>query len=121
MDNSLEVKFRCWIHSSSGSVGPEISVFCGAGSSFLWITGLTGMGQHEQTMELSLCLKVHHQAPLFTDAHARGVERTYMSRVHKSGNTGDQGLIICSISSKFEFRYVSSLSILAKDGDQNFE
>lgn len=72
------------------------------------------MGQHKQAVELSLRLEVHDQAALFADAHAGGIERTYMGRAHKSGNTGDLGLLMCRISSKFEFRFVSSLSVLAK-------
>lgn len=72
------------------------------------------MGEYKQAMELSLRLEVHDQAPLFADAHAGGIERTYMGRVRKNGNMGDLGLLMGRISSKFEVRTVSSLNILAK-------
>ena len=87
---------------------------CCVGSGSLRVMGLTGMWQHKQAMELSLCLEVHNQTPLFTDAHASWVERTYDGMGHKSGNVGDQGLLMSGVSSKTKFRFLSSLSILAK-------
>lgn len=65
-------------------------------------------------MELSLCLEVHDQAPLFPDTHAGWVERTYNGMRHESGNTGVQGHLRDRVSSKNKLGFIWSLSILAK-------